>query len=378
MNPERGPEPIAQFPLNPCLCVFRLHIQIHSQERSCNQRYDPAGKKERDTASFFHAGRLRSESLKKSIKAPARTSASRTVVILNPAARGERARTLHARIASLTDGAVLKSTSRSGEAESLARTAVKEGFETVVAAGGDGTINEVVNGLAGSDATLGLLPLGTMNVFATELGLPSGNLSRCWQIIQEEHVRRIDLPSANGKHFVQLAGVGFDAQVVQETSRAFKRSFGPLSYLISAAQIAARRPPRLKIESENAVTEEGSFVLVGNGRLYGGPFPFFKQAVIDDGLLDVLVFKRLNYIEIVRYMQNVIFSSQITSPKVEYFHTKSLRVTSEGDVPVEIDGELIGNCPVEFKIRRRALRVLAPRRESPSPRISLTNARRPI
>ncbi len=281
-------------------------------------------------------------------------------MILNPAARGERAHRLQAQIETLTKGALLRSTSRRGEAESFARAAAKDGFDQVVAAGGDGTVNEVVNGLVGTHAALGLLPLGTMNVFANELGLPAGDLGRCWQIIQDEKARSIDLPSANGKHFVQLAGVGFDAQVVKETSRAFKRSFGPLSYLVSAAQIAARRPPRLRIESEQAVTEEGSFVLVGNGRLYGGPFPFFKQAVLDDGLLDVLVFKRLNYIEIVRYMQDVIFSSQITSPEVEYFQTNSLRVTSDVDVPVEIDGELVGNCPVEFKIRRRGLRVLAP------------------
>lgn len=302
-------------------------------------------------------------SLKKSIKAPSKSRTARTVVILNPAARGERARRLHARIETLTKGSLLRSTSRCGEAESLARAAASEGFERVVAAGGDGTVNEVVNGLAGTQAALGLLPLGTMNVFANELGLPAGDLGRCWQIIQDEKARAVDLPSANGKHFVQMAGVGFDAQVVKETSLAFKRSFGPLSYLISAAQIAARRPPRLRIESENAVTEEGSFVLIGNGRLYGGRFPFFKQAVIDDGLLDVLVFKRFNYVEIVRYMQDVIFSSQITSPEVEYFQTKSLRVTSEVTVPVEIDGELVGNCPVEFRIRRRGLRVFAPAME---------------
>ena len=170
----------------------------------------------------------------------------------------------------------------------------------------------------------------------------------------------MDLPSANGKHFVQLAGVGLDAQVVKETSRAFKRNFGPLSYMISAAQIASRQPPRLRIESENAVTEEGSFVLVGNGRLYGGRFPFFKQAEIDDGLLDVIVFKRLNYVEIIRYLQNVIFTSQITAPEVEYFQTDRLKVSSDESVPVEIDGELIGNCPVEFQIRGGGLRVLAP------------------
>ena len=113
---------------------------------------------------------------------------------------------------------------------------------------------------------------------------------------------------------MQLAGVGLDAQVVKETSLTLKRNFGPLSYLISAAQIAARRPPRLLIESEDAMTEEGSFVLVGNGRLYGGPFPFFKHAVIDDGLLDVLVFKQLGYIELIKYLQNVIFTSDITTP----------------------------------------------------------------
>jgi YegS/Rv2252/BmrU family lipid kinase len=209
-------------------------------------------------------------------------------------------------------------------------------------------------------AALGLLPLGTVNVFAMELGLPLHNLELCWDIIKGTNVRLVDLPSANGKRFVQLAGVGLDAQVVKETSLAFKRSFGPLSYLISAAQIAARQPPRLFIESNNAPVDEGSFVLIGNGRLYGGPFPFFKQAVLDDGLLDVVLFKRLGYLEIIKYLQDVVFSSDIRVPEIEYFQTQRLRITSEQDVPVEIDGELAGNCPVDFKIEQKALRVLAP------------------
>ena len=284
-----------------------------------------------------------------------------TVVILNPAARGERANRLRAKVEAITRGAILCATSRAGEAETLARHAAEEGFEKIVAAGGDGTINEIVNGIAGQNVTLGLIPVGTMNVFATELGLPANDLRRCWDIIQENRTRPVDLPSANGKHFVQLAGVGLDAQVVKETSRAFKRNFGPLSYMISAAQIASRQPPRLRIESENAVTQEGSFVLVGNGRLYGGRFPFFKQAVIDDGLLDVIVFKRLNYFEIIRYLQNVVFTRQITAPEVEYFQTSRLRVSSEENVPVETDGELVGSCPVEFRIQKGGLRVLTPR-----------------
>ncbi len=284
-----------------------------------------------------------------------------TIVILNPTAGSpEHVRSWQERTESLAGDCPVRVTSHSGEAEALARSAVEEGFTRIVAAGGDGTVSQVANGLADSNATLGLLPMGSVNVFAMELGLPVHNLQRCWDIIEDTNVRLVDLPSANEKYFVQLAGVGLDAQVVKETSLAFKRNFGPLSYLISAAHIAARQPPKLIIESEHTSLEEGSFVLVGNGRLYGGPFPFFKHAVIDDGLFDVVVFKRLGYLEIIKYLQDVVFSSAIKVPEIEYFQTRQLRITSEQDVPLELDGELAGNCPVDFRIRKRALRVLAP------------------
>ncbi len=285
---------------------------------------------------------------------------SNTVVILNPAARSDRANRWRAQVESLARDCPVRATAHPGEAEVFARHAADEGFEKIVAAGGDGTINEVVNGLADSTATLGLLPVGTVNVFAMELGLPLHNLQSCWEIIQGDHSRLVDLPKANGKYFVQLAGVGLDAQAVKETSLALKRNFGPLSYLISAAQIAARQPPRLVVHSEDSPVAESSFVLVGNGRHYGGPFPFFKQAVIDDGLLDIVAFKQLGYLEIIKYLQDVFFSSEIRLPEVEYFQTRRVRITSDQDVPVELDGELVGNCPVEFVIRERQLRVLTP------------------
>src|SRR5437016_6971864 len=285
---------------------------------------------------------------------------SSTLVILNPAADSERALRKRGQVESLARDCVVCATTRTGEAELIARRGVEEGFEKIVAAGGDGTINEVVNGLAGASVALGLLPIGTMNVFATELGLPIHDLEFCWRIIEGNSTRSVDLPKANQKFFVQLAGVGLDAQVVKETSSQLKRNFGPLSYLISAAQVAARQPPRLFIQSEDASIDEGSFVLVGNGRLYGGPFPFFKHAVLDDGLFDVVAFKRLGYLEIIKYLQDVVFSSDIRVPEVEYFQTPHLRITSDQDVPVELDGELVGICPVDFQIREKALRVLTP------------------
>jgi diacylglycerol kinase (ATP) len=285
---------------------------------------------------------------------------NKIAVILNPAACGDRASRWRSRLESLARGCVLYATARPGEAESMSRRAAAEGFEKIVAAGGDGTINEVVNGLAGSAATLGLIPIGTVNVFAMELGVPPHNLEMCWDIIRADNTRLIDLPRASGKYFVQLAGVGLDAQAVKETSAVLKRNFGPLSYLISAAQIAARKPPRLFLESENSTIKEGSLVLIGNGRRYGGPFPFFKHAAMDDGLLDVVAFKQLGYLELIKYLQDVFFRSDIRLPEVEYFQTRKLRVTSDQDVPVELDGELAGNCPVEFEMLERRLRVLAP------------------
>jgi diacylglycerol kinase (ATP) len=284
-----------------------------------------------------------------------------TVIILNPRAGSlETVRDWQERVENIARGRPIRITSDAGEAAALAKRAVEEGFGRIIAAGGDGTVNQVANGIAGSNAALGILPIGTVNVFAMELGLPANDLEPCWDIVEAGNIRLVDLPSANGKYFVQLGGIGLDAQAVKETSLTFKRSLGPLSYLVSAAQIAARRPPKLFTESEDASIHEGSFVLVGNGRLYGGPFPFFKQAVIDDGLLDVVVFKRLGFLEIIKYLHDVVFSSDIRVPEIEYFQTRQLRVTSDRDVPLELDGELAGNCPVDFRMHEKALRVLAP------------------
>jgi len=279
------------------------------------------------------------------------------LVILNPAARSERAKASWKRIARFPH-CTMRVTSGVGDAQAVAEEGVREGFTTIVAAGGDGTVNEVVNGIVGADVSLGILPVGTMNVFAAELGLP-GDLDEAWAIIRAGRTRRVDLLRANQQYFVQLAGVGLDAQVVQATSWEFKKSFGPLSYLISAAQIASRKPPRLIVEADEQV-REGSFVLIGNGRYYGGPLAFFKDARIDDGKLDVLIFKNLAYLDIARYVTNVFIGKHTDLPDVEYFQTKKAVVRSDEEVPVEVDGEVVGSLPVTFRISSRKLRVVVP------------------
>jgi YegS/Rv2252/BmrU family lipid kinase len=274
---------------------------------------------------------------------------------MNPAARSERARHVMERIGSLPRARV-RPTQGPGDAQRFAREAAEQGTHIVVAAGGDGTINDVVNGLAGSKTALGILPVGTMNVFAAELGIPN-DLEEAWEIIEAGGTREIDLAVANHHYFVQLAGIGFDAQIVERTSWNFKKNFGPLSYLVSAAQIAAEKPPRIVVEADGREWE-GSFVLIGNGRFYGAPIKVFKNARLDDGMLDVLILKNLGYLDIARFLTGVFTGTHTDFHDIEYFQTSSVRVRSEEQVPVEVDGELMGKLPVEFRIAPDKLNVV--------------------
>ena len=254
---------------------------------------------------------------------------------------------------------VIKTTKGPGDAEAQTERAVEQGYTTIVAAGGDGTINEIVNGIGTSNVALGILPMGTVNVFAMELGIPF-NLLAAWKVIRGGKIRAIDLASANGHHFVQMAGVGADAQVVERNNRHIKKVLGPLSYLLTATQVVAEKPPRLRVYCDGQPTVEGSFVLVGNGRLYGGPFSLFPDADIQDGLLDVCVFKHMNYLALMRYLRGLVFGSLTKFTDVRYFKTAHLLVKADRHVPLEADGEVAGHAPVEFSIKRRKLRVIVP------------------
>jgi YegS/Rv2252/BmrU family lipid kinase len=282
---------------------------------------------------------------------------NRICIIINPEARGAKGRLQL--LQRLTRNVVIKATSGPGDAEAQAERAVEQGYNTIVAAGGDGTVNEVVNGIGTAPVALGILPMGTVNVFAMELGIPF-NLAAAWKVIRGHKIRAIDLASANGHLFVQMAGVGLDAQIVQRNSRQIKKVLGPLSYLLTATQVAAEKPPRLRVICDGRPTVEGSFVLVGNGRFYGGPFALFNEADLQDGLLDICVFKHMNYVALIRYFRGALFGSLSKFSDVDYFKARHLIVESNRHVPLEADGEVAGHTPVEFTVRRRKLRVLVP------------------
>lgn len=281
------------------------------------------------------------------------------LVILNPAAGGKR--DLRKKIEALSPRITVRLTSQPGDAKAIAKNGVEQGYSIVVAAGGDGTVNEVVNGIGTSPVLLGILPVGSMNVFATEVGLPLNHLRQAWNVIELGKFREIDLPEANGHYFVQLAGIGLDAEVVRQTSLDSKKMLGPVSYLISLAQIVARPSPLLEIDCGRGALHQGCFVLVGNGRYYGGPFCLFRGAHLNDGLLDILVFKNQSHWDVLRYMQAILFNTHTGLHDVEYLQSSHLTVTSaEKNVPVELDGEVRGNLPYQFSFAQQKLKVLVP------------------
>jgi diacylglycerol kinase (ATP) len=276
-----------------------------------------------------------------------------TLVIFNPSARGEKSQRLRQFLESKkSDRVTLAPTQCTGDATRLAAAAA--GHDIVVAAGGDGTVNEVLNGLHG--AALGILPLGTVNVFARELGLPH-NLPAAWDVIENGRTRLIDLACAEAggrrRVFCQLAGVGFDAQAVRAASWELKKKIGPLAYVWAGLKVLRAPPAVVEVAGRKGVA-----VFVGNGRYYGGKFRLFPRAKLDDGLLDVCVFERCGYWDLLRYGPAILCAAHPRLKGVHYFQAREF--SCSGAVPFELDGEDAGDAPVRFSVQPRALRVIVP------------------
>ncbi|MBV9732823.1 MAG: diacylglycerol kinase family lipid kinase [Verrucomicrobia bacterium] len=280
-------------------------------------------------------------------------------IIFNPSARGGKATSLYGELKELAGATPIFAAAAADSIQELATTVIKQGYDHIVVAGGDGTVNGVINGTGTADVFLSVLPLGTMNVFAYELGIRSSQLKKCWEMIQLGRPRAVDLVSANQNYFVQLAGVGLDAMTVQATDLQMRKTIGPVSYLLSAAKVIGRPAPTLRLQFEDHSESAGCFVLIGNGRFYGGPFSLFQDARNDDGLLDVMIFKHQSYLDIFRYLQGVLIGNHTDLPDIEYRQVPSVQVFSEEPVPLELDGDVAGSTPVQLQIAPKKLQVVA-------------------
>lgn len=255
----------------------------------------------------------------------------------------------------------LEPTRAPGDGRRLGRLAADEGYGLVVAAGGDGTINEVINGLAGSATALAPLPLGTMNVWARELRLPLQPRAAAAAILGWR-ARPIDLGRAGERYFLLMAGIGFDAAITAGVRPAEKRRLGALAYVTSGIrQALSVRGARVRLLIDGRLLRRRVLqVVVGNTQLYGGLVKITRHASIDDGLLDVCVIKGDNGLSALRRVIAIIVGRQSMDPEIEYYRARSVQIAARPALPVQVDGDPIGRTPMTFDAAPGALRALLP------------------
>lgn len=222
----------------------------------------------------------------------------------------------------------------------LAREAAAEKFDVVIAAGGDGTLNAVVNGLAGSGIPLGIIPLGTANDFAGQAGIPDDPRDALELIFSTEPVR-IDTASLNDRHFLNVSTGGIGAETTAETPDDLKALLGPMAYAITGIRkLTSLDPMQIVIEAqEKRLACDAILFAVGNARSTGGGNLITPQASVTDGLLDVCVVEQMPVTSLLALLPKLRNGTHVEEDGVHYFRTAEVTVTSGSPVSVNVDGE---------------------------------------
>ena len=277
---------------------------------------------------------------------------TRIKLIANPVAGGDaRQKIARARVYLEGRGCLvdLTLTGARGDASKAAAAAREGGFDRILAAGGDGTLNEVVNGLAPSATPLAFLPLGTTNVFALEVGIPF-DVERACAVALEGEPRPICLGMAGETRFILMAGVGFDAQVVSDVSLPLKRLTGKLAYVVSGLSLlATRRPEPLEVVDEEGNIHRGYGAILSNCRLYAGKtFSFTPQASLGVDRLDVCLLLNPGRLAMLGYAATVLQGRSPLPPGALCLQGREFTVRGKG-IPVQIDGDFLGRLPMTFR-----------------------------
>ena len=267
-------------------------------------------------------------------------------------------------------------TTGDGDAAALAAQAVRDGVDHVLIGGGDGTVNEVVNGVMQIDGGLdrvvfGIVPLGTGNDFATALGVPD-DVAAAAEALTDAVVTPIDVGTLNGRAFVNVSAGGFIAEVSDAVNPQMKTIAGRLAYLLGGAQVAFKFEA---IEAQFAFPAKGSYpgttpvqphrrvhtFAVCNSSLVGGGHRIAPRARADDGLFDVCVIPEMPTVEFVALLRRVSDGTHLDDERVAYFQAPSLDVTFNRRVKVNTDGQVLEASRCEYRLLPRAARFLVPR-----------------
>lgn len=292
---------------------------------------------------------------------------TRVALIFNPAARGmQRGRLLQRILSGLTtEGFNVQATPTSGpgDATRLAQEAVAACYEVVVACGGDGTVNEVVGGMVGSEVPLLVIPGGTSNVLARELGLPS-DLLACAALLRSGASRRISLGRAGDRRFVLMAGIGVDAGIVAASNSRLKRYLGEGAFWLAGFQQLAQyhfSPFDIVVDGKS---HRGTFALISKVKNYGGPFQLTPQANLFSNQFAICLFQSEMRWRYLYYLSQVARGKHASLPDVLMLKGRTIEVKGSTKIQVQIDGELLGSLPQTINIQDNALSLIVPRARS--------------
>lgn len=288
------------------------------------------------------------------------TPARRIRIIFNPAAGWRRRMRLErvlVRLRELGCAITIYETQAPGDAEAHARGIDPAECDVVVAAGGDGTINEVVNGLAGSTLPLGIVPLGTANVLAAEIGLPREPRAIA-DTIAFGRPMPIFSGSANGRRFAMMVGIGFDARVVEGLHLGLKRSFGKAAYVTSALGALARhRAGDYSVEIDGTIFPAAA-VVIAKGHYYGGRFVVAARARLEEPILQVALFAGARRGDLLRYARALAANRIEALGDVRVLPAREVRVTGLAGERVQLDGDLVADLPLVATICAAPITIL--------------------
>ncbi len=258
----------------------------------------------------------------------------------------------------------LNITKAPGEARQLAHEAVTRQVDIVVAAGGDGTINEIIQELAGSETVLGVLPCGTGNIWAREIGIPL-HMVDARKVLLNGQIRSVDLGRCNNRFFLLMAGVGIDGAVTQAVEKKPIKRLGTFGYALIATWLGLGYPgfqARLRINKKRPVKLRALQIIIGNTQLYGGALKFTWEAKCDDGQLDVCVVRKRNMLGRIIVAIHFLLGHRNRHQWIRYYTATSIEINTRQPVAIQIDGEPVGYTPASFIIAPGALKVLVPQK----------------
>jgi diacylglycerol kinase (ATP) len=248
------------------------------------------------------------------------------------------------------------------EAIAAARDAVENGYDVVVAAGGDGTVSSLAFQLLRTATALGILPLGSAMNVARSLGIPR-DLEEAAAILEQGPVRSIDIGEANGQPFLEVGSVGLNAAIFGEAHRFDKGEYSSFFSLI--ATVVRFRPARMRIVMDGRiVTTRALMIAVANAPFTGIGFTIAPDARLDDGFLDVRVFDHFSKWELIRHFASIVAGRRAYSPKIRTYRSARVRIEARHPRPVRVDANDLRTTPVEFRVLPHVLRVVAPPAEA--------------